>query len=144
MKNIALLIFLSFGVSLSMLNAQKAWIVPDPTTADFDPTKEITIYIDVKKTEDCPELADLEELYMWTWNPNELDAGSPKANGSWGESNEVMKLTNEGGGIFTYTMVPTEFYEVTADVVYEKDFSFLAKALDGSGGKTACGEDKTE
>ncbi len=125
------------------LDAQKAWIVPDPTSAAFDPAQEVTIYMDITKT-DCPELAEHTDLYMWTWNPNELPADSPKANGTWTESNEIMKLTAEGNGIFSYTLIPTEFYEVSAEEVYANDFSFLAKLKNGSGGVTSCPEDKTE
>ncbi|HMR44010.1 MAG TPA: hypothetical protein PKC40_09260 [Saprospiraceae bacterium] len=125
-------------------HAQKAWIEPDPTSAAFDPTKEVTIYVDVNKSEFCAALATLPELYMWTWNPNELPAGSPKANGTWTQSNDILKMTNEGNGIFSYKMIPTEFYEVSADVVFDKNFSLLLKGKDGSAGMTTCPEDKTE
>ena len=105
---------------------QAAWIEPDPTTADFNPNAPATIYVDANKTE-CPDLAGFDEMYMWTWNPAELPAGDDNHNGSWDESNENLKMTAEGGGIFSYTMIPTEFYKVDAATVYEKDFSFLIK-----------------
>ncbi len=123
---------------------QAAWIEPDPTTINFDPNQEVTIYIDLKQSEFCSELANLEELYMWTWLPNELPAGNEKHNGSWDNSNDLLQLTNEGNGIFSYTLIPTEFYEVSAEEVFANDFALLAKAKDGAGGLTSCPEDKTE
>lgn len=142
MKKIQLIVF--FIIAGFSLQAQTAWIIPDPTTADFDPAKESTLYIDVTKSSDCSELGTAGDLYLWTWSPNELPEGNSKANGEWSASNPELKLTDEGNGIYSFTFVPTEFYEVSAEEVYEKDFSFLVKALDGSGGKTTCSEDKTE
>lgn len=131
------LFLILMGVSL---NAQKGWIEPTP----IDPEEEITIFIDVNKTE-CPELTDIgQDLYMWTWVPNELPAGHELANGTWDDSNESMKMTDEGGGIYSYTMIPTEFYEVSPDAVFEEGFCLLVKAKNGAGGATTCPEDKTE
>ncbi|MEZ5172923.1 MAG: hypothetical protein R2850_05325 [Bacteroidia bacterium] len=42
-------------------------------------------------------------------------------------------MTNEGGLVYSYTMVPTEFYEVDAATVYENDIKFLVKPKDGGG-----------
>lgn len=140
------LILCLFGLWTTIVSAQQdvAWIEPDPTTINFDPNQEVKIYFDVTQSEFCSELATLNELYMWTWLPNELPAGNEKANGTWDASNSLLQLTNEGDGVFSYTMVPTEFYEVSAEEVYENDFAFLVKANNGAGGATGCPEDKTE
>ena len=42
-------------------------------------------------------------------------------------------MTDEGGGIYSYTMIPIEFYEVTPKEVYDNDISFLIKPKDGGG-----------
>jgi hypothetical protein len=124
----------------SQLVAQTAWIEPTP----IDPEEEITIYVDINKTS-CPELASIgQDLYMWTWKPNELPDGDELANGTWDDSNEAMKMTDEGGGVYSYTLVPTEFYKVSGDAVFEEGFCLLVKADDGAGGATSCSEDKTE
>ena len=65
---------------VQLAQSQTAWIEPDPKTAAFSPTKEATIYVDISKTE-CPDLANLRDLYMWTWSPNELPVGNEKNNG---------------------------------------------------------------
>lgn len=120
--------------------AQTAWIEPTP----IDPEEEITLFVDMNKTS-CPELASVGiDLYMWTWKPAELAAGKEFANGTWDSSNEALKMTEVGGGIYSYTLTPTEFYEVTEDAVYEEGFCLLVKAKDGAGGLTSCAEDKTE
>lgn len=120
--------------------AQTAWIEPTP----IDPEEEVTLFVDVNKTS-CPDLATIGiDLYMWTWKPAELAAGKELANGTWNNSNEALKMTDEGGGIYSYTLIPTEFYEVSGDAVFEEGFCLLVKAKDGAGGLTSCSEDKTE
>lgn len=126
-----------------LLSAQAAWIEPDPTSIDFDPSAEATIYVDANQTE-CADLATFDEVYIWTWMPAELPEGDDNHNGMWGESNEALQMTAEGEGIFSFTLIPTEFYKVDAAIVYDNDFSFLIKLRDGAGGLTTCGEDKSE
>ena len=118
--------------------AQKAYI--EPGGADFDPTQEVTLFVDLNQTE-CQRLLDADQVYLWTWMPAEPVIG----NGDWTNSNPDMAMTDEGNGVWSFTFVPTEFYGVSAEEVYANDFSFLAKALDGTGeGGGGCDEDKTE
>lgn len=140
MKNliIAALIFLA-----ASLQAQKAWI---EDIENFSPTKECKIMIDISKC-DCKRLVGTtEQVYLWTWNPAEDDTRLEGfKNGEWTNSNPNMAMTNEGGDIWSYTLVPTEFYGVAANDVYKKGFSLLAKLSDGTGdGGGGCDEDKTE
>lgn len=78
-----------------------------------------------------------EDMYIWTWNPYEFPAGHPKENGTggspWKNSNELLKMKHEGGMIYSYSMIPTEFYEVDAATCYANDIDFLVKAKDGGG-----------
>ena len=124
------------------VSAQKAYF-EDPE--NFDPEAEVKIIVDISKC-DCQRLLDHPgPLYFWTWNPAELPASDPNANGSWTASNPNLEMTNEGGNIWSFTLTPTEFYKVEAAKVYQNDFSFLVKALDGTGdGGGGCDEDKTE
>lgn len=133
--------FVAILIGTSSL-AQKAYLA-DPE--NFDPAGEITIMVDISKC-DCQRLLDHPgPVFLWTWNPAELPASDPNANGSWTASNPNLEMTNEGGNIWSFTMVPTEFYQVEAAKVYENDFSFLVKASDGTGGGGGgCDEDKTE
>ena len=137
MKYILSIILLVFTNSLF---AQAAWVEPTP----IDPEEPVTLYVNLNQTE-CPDLASVGvDLFLWTWRPAELDAGKELANGTWDSSNEALKMTDEGEGVFSFTLTPTEFYEVSGDIVYEEGFCFLVKAKDGAGGLTSCSEDKTE
>ncbi len=123
---------------------QKTWI---ETTdgSDFAPDKEVKIYVDIKNC-DCQRLLGATEVFLWTWNPaGDEDRSADNKNGEWTASNPTMAFTSEGNDVWSFTMIPTDFYNVDADVVYENDFSFLVKASDGSGlGGGGCDEDKTE
>ncbi|MCB0737008.1 MAG: hypothetical protein KDC92_05810 [Bacteroidetes bacterium] len=122
--------------------AQKVYLKDEE---NFDPTKETTIMVDISKC-DCQRLLNNPgPLYMWTWNPAELPKGDPNHNGDWTSSNEALAMTNEGNNLWSFTMIPTEFYGVGAKKVYENGFSLLVKAKDGTGGGGGgCDEDKTE
>lgn len=110
-------------------SAQFAWI--DPPVPDV--TQEVTIYVDVAQDPNCNNLGSTEgPLYIWTWMPG--DPAIPDGNGTWGSSNEALAMTNEGGTLWSFTMIPTEFYGVDADEVYESGISLLAKEKDGGGG----------
>lgn len=127
------------------LNAQKAWFEPEDALMD----QEIVIHVDLNKLDASLEHTQLlidaakagEDLYIWTWSPFEHSAGTPKSNGigptAWKNSNPVLKMTKKSADpnelIYTYTMVPTEFYEVDAKKVYDDDIKFLVKPLDGGG-----------
>ncbi|MBI1308066.1 MAG: hypothetical protein GC181_15785 [Bacteroidetes bacterium] len=117
----------------------QAVTVADPD--NMDPTKEIKIIVDLTKTTNewgiVEAAASGEDMYIWTWKPYEFPASSSKANGTgptpWKSSNEILKMTKESEGIYSFTMIPTEFYEVDAKTVYDEDIHFLVKPKDGGG-----------
>jgi hypothetical protein len=137
MNRICLLIGL-VTMANSVVHAQ-AVTVKDPD--NMDPTKEITIIVDLTQTSNDWGIVEIaaggEDMYIWTWKPFEFPASSPKANGigpqAWKNSNDILKMTKESEGIYSFTMIPTEFYEVDARTVYEEDIHFLVKAKDGGG-----------
>ncbi len=77
------------------------------------------------------------DLYIWTFSPVEHPAGHPLVNGvaepAWQNSNDTLRMTKEADRVYSYTMVPTEFYEVDAAEVYDKDIKFLVKTKNGGG-----------
>lgn len=121
--------------------AQISWIDPDPTIV----TDSIRLYIDLDKLDASLEHNVLLQahpgpFYIWTWSPFEHAVGSPKVNGEgekpWKNSNELLKMTKDeskGPNVYYYAMIPTEFYEVTANDVYSKGINFLVKPKDGGG-----------
>ncbi len=138
-KTIALLI-LPLALWFQAAVAQKVWTEPAVVT---DPTASLKIYIDLTKM-DCSKLVGFAgPLYIWTWMPGDPVGG----NGSWNASNLDHTWTNESPDVWSITMVPTDYYGVTAQQVYDNDIFFLAKALDGGGGgdcSAAGNEWKTE
>ncbi len=110
-----------------------------------DPTSEVKILINLDQLDQSKDyvlnlIADADaglDLYMWTWKPFEFPIGSPKANGEggapWKNSNELLKLTKEANHLYSYTMIPTQFYEVDAATVFKEDIQFLVKPKDGGG-----------
>ncbi|WNJ19236.1 hypothetical protein [Pontibacter sp. G13] len=130
--------------ALMLPTAVMAQVTTDPEVVV--PTQEILISIDVASIPVCgsceESLKDIvdggEDLYIWTWAPAEHAQGHPLANGTgstpWKDSNEALKLTRVGESyVFTFTMTPTDFYEVDAATVYANDISFLVKPKDGGG-----------
>jgi hypothetical protein len=138
-KKIAICIALFLGV-LTQGFAQKVWTEPAVVT---DPSDSVKIYIDLTKM-DCQKLVGFAgPLYIWTWKPADPVGG----NGSWTASNLDHTFTNESPDIWSITILPTDYYGVSAQDVYDNDIFFLAKALDGGGGgdcSAAGNEWKTE
>ncbi len=98
------------------------------------PCDEITLIIDISEG-DCQTLVDSDgPLYLWTWKPKETGRLAQFANGQWNNSNEELRMTKVDDNIWSYTMVPTEFYGVDASDIYAEGFAMLVKAKDGGGG----------
>ena len=110
-----------------------------------DPAQPLKIIVNLQQLDQTLDhvlnlIADAEaglDLYIWTWKPFEFPAGHPKANGiggaPWKNSNDLLKMTKEADYIYSYSMTPTEFYEVDAATVYAEDIKFLVKPKDGGG-----------
>jgi len=124
--------------------AANAQVTSEPLE-NIDPTDSVKIIVNLDQLDLTQEyvqnlIADADaglDIFMWTWKPYEFPAGSPKANGlggaAWKNSNPILMMTKEANHIYSYTMVPTEFYEVDAATVYKEDIHFLVKPKDGGG-----------
>jgi 1,4-alpha-glucan branching enzyme len=74
------------------------------------------------------------DLYIWSWFFDlQGNAGSSDANwnGDWNNSNEGMKMTDNGDGTYSFSFTPTDLYQTTGI----SKIGVLAKAKDGSGDK---------
>lgn len=110
-----------------------------------DPTTQVKIIVDLSaldaSLDHTQNLLDAaaagEDMYVWTWSPAEHPAGHPLANGigseAWKNSNDSLVMTKEGENLYSWTIIPTEFYEVDAQTVFENDIKFLVKPKDGGG-----------
>ncbi len=141
MKKHILLAFALILASATGLSAQKVWTEPE---TDINPSDTLKIYIDLTQM-DCDILVGTTDpLYIWSWMP----ADPVNGNGSWNSSNTDNQWEDLGNDVYRFTMIPTEFYGVDAQTVYDEDIFFLAKKLDGGSGgdcSSATGtEDKTE
>lgn len=118
----------------------KVWTEP---AADIDPADTLKIYVDLTKM-DCDKLVgSAGPLYIWSWLPADPAVG----NGTWDNSNDLLQWTNMGNDIWRFTMIPTDFYNVSAQDVYDNDIHFLVKGKDGGSGgdcSAAGSENKTE
>lgn len=130
-------------IGISVLQAQ---VTTEPAKADeIDPEATLKITVDIYALDQSKDyvqnlIEDAEagmDLYIWTWSPKEHSKGHPLQNGlgaeAWKNSNDTLKMVDEGGGLYSWTIIPTEFYEVTAQEVYDKDIKFLVKPKDGGG-----------
>lgn len=133
---------LALGMTASSM--AMAQVTTDPPEYQ-DPTAELKIIVDISKLDGSKDYvqnlqADAaagEDLYIWTWKPAEHQDPHPLQNGTggapWKNSNEALKMTKEAENIYSYTMTPTEWYEVDAQTVFDNDIHFLVKPFDGGG-----------
>lgn len=125
---------------MGSLQAQKVWTEP---AEDINPDDTLKIYVDLTKM-DCDKLVgSAGPLYIWSWLP----ADPVNGNGDWTASNTDNALENVGPDIWRFTMIPTEFYGVSAQDVFDNDIHFLVKGIDGGSGgdcSAAGSENKTE
>lgn len=141
MKKIFTLILIT--TCFTAVKAQTAYIAEIGSLTPVEnpkPDKPCKIVVNLNLTKNefgIIELAKTNDMYMWTWSPYEFALGSPKANGesdpAWKNSNPALKMTKEAEGIYSFIMTPTEFYEVTAQMVYDRDIKLLVKPKDGGG-----------
>ena len=73
------------------------------------------------------------DIYLWAWSLDTNGANSMDSptNGTWTNSNEAQKLSNNGNGTYSITLTPTTFYNRTGI----GSIGFLIKAKDGTGDK---------
>ncbi|KOY52271.1 alpha-amylase family glycosyl hydrolase [Polaribacter dokdonensis] len=124
-KNIYILFLFISSIGLSQV--QNATFAVSPST--FDETDEITITVSNVN----PATWGVSDIYLWTWSFDsnfENIADSP-TNGSWTNSNEAQKLTNNGNGTYSISFTPTTLYNRTGI----GRIGFLVKAKNGDGDK---------
>ncbi len=139
-KFLAILIVLigNAGISFSQVTSI-------PADRDINPDDSLKIIVDLRGLEVDDNLTRLleavdqgEDLYIWTWKPveNRPPLGDDMIdvdNGVWNSSNEALKMKKEEDMVYSYSMIPTQFYGVEASVVFKEDISFLLKPKDGGG-----------
>ena len=108
------------------------------TPASFVVTEEITItFSNVDPT--LWNANEPDNIYLWAWYYDLSGAfgADSSTNGSWTNSDESQKLTNNGDGTYSITLTPSTFYGTT-DI---SRMGVLVKAKNGS--DTGSGEKKS-
>ncbi len=98
-----------------------------PTNFNEDETITITVSsIDVS-------VWGVTDIYLWAWSYDINDDNSIDApnNGTWTNSNDAQKFTNNGDGTYSISFTPTTFYNRTNI----GRIGMLVKAKDGTGDK---------
>lgn len=93
---IALMLLPNVAFAGKFPGVPKVWTVP--AVYQFD--EEVTFYFDVTDI----GFQEGVDLYLWAWEPSEPDAGNRD------NSSDFAKLVYTGGGIYTKTMTPTEYF----------------------------------
>jgi glycosidase len=111
------------------LNAQQQNGVFNTNPQFFDATDEITLTVSGVN----PSLWGVTDIYLWAWyfDTNLNPAGDSPTNGSWTNSNEAQKFTNNGNGTFSFTFTPSVLFQDTNI----GRIGVLAKAKNGTGDK---------
>ncbi len=127
--------FLALAISTWCFGQQQTItysIAPNP----FDETNSVTLTVNGSSINEATWGVTNNALYLWTWSFDINDAPTSQidcqTNGAWTNSNITNKfIYNSGSDTYTYTFVPTTFYNRTGI----GKIGFLVKAIDGTGDK---------
>ena len=84
------------------LNAQTSGAVITTIPANFTALDQVKIIVDVSAV---GNLAGVEPLYIWTWDPGDPAPG----NGSWDNSNEARRMVRESANKWSWTITPADY-----------------------------------
>lgn len=118
--------FIAILLGAMQLQAQTSGAVITTIPANFTALDPVKIIVDVSAV---GNLAGVEPLYIWTWDPGNPAPG----NGSWDNSSEARRMTKEATNKWSWTITPADYYGVAPGSVTR--LQFLVKAKDGNGDK---------
>ena len=85
-------------------------ISPNP----FEVDQQITITLDLNSSAtNCNGISNPSSVYMHSGIGDADNAFGFSVIGDWGEDNGVGEMTNQGGGIYTISIVPETYYNLT-------------------------------
>ena len=123
---IIFLLFISIS-SFSQVPTGNWSVEPDP----FLENQQITFTVSNINT---GNLAGINDIYLWTWY-SKFGGGTTNPdsqwNGQWDSSNESMKMSKNSDGSYSFTFIPSQFFNDTGI----ETIGVLAKAKNGSGDK---------
>ncbi len=102
-----LFLFLLFPLGLNaqqeMGDPAKIWSYP----VVYKYNEQVTWYFDLSTT----AFSEGQDIYLWIWSPSEPDAGN------WGNSSEFAKLHYEGNMVWSFTLTPTQYFNMTPEQI---------------------------
>ncbi len=104
------------------LMAQKIWVEP----VDYQLSDTLTIFVDIKACR-IQTLLGQDSVFFFPVIPYLED----EKKGTWASSNPEMAMTPEGEDVWSFELVPTEFYDLDSLSLAQYGWWFLLKAKDG-------------
>jgi len=107
-KNLFILTF-TFFCALAIGQVQNVTLTVSPETFNEDESVTLT-FSGINASQ-----WGVTDLYLWSWYfKNGIQTGGPDiGNGEWNNSNEALKLTNNGNGTYSITLTPATFFNDT-------------------------------
>ena len=98
-----------FLCTLALGQVQNATLVTTPNP--FNEDESITLKFSGISTSQWGG----DDVYLWAWYfKNGVQEGGPRiGNGEWSNSNEALKLTNNGDGSYSFSLTPNTFFNDT-------------------------------
>lgn len=116
-----------FCSTIGFSQQQNATFTTNPTF--FEENDEIVLTV----SDIDPGLWGVTDIYLWAWyyDTDGNPAGDSPTNGTWENSNESQKFTNNGNGTYSFTFTPADLFDNTGI----GSIGVLAKAKNGTGDK---------
>ena len=97
-------------IGIFLVSYAQVTITPNP----FEVDESITITLNTNSSAtDCNQFNNPTKVYMHSGVGASDNAFGISVTGNWGQDDGVGEMTNEGGGIYSITIVPETYYNLT-------------------------------
>ncbi len=104
------------------------------TPSTFEVDEEITITVDLSQNQCNGIPISASKVYMHSGIGNDANAFGFSVVGNWGEDDGVGEMTNEGNGVFSISITPSEYYNLTAQQQSDATrMGLVFRTADGTG-----------
>ena len=98
-------------IGLTLLTFGQVTITPNP----FEVDESITITLNINSNAtDCNGFSNPSKVYMHSGIGDGSNAFGFSVVGNWGQDDGIGEMTNQGGGIFSITLVPETYYALSS------------------------------
>jgi signal transduction histidine kinase/CheY-like chemotaxis protein len=120
-QNLILLVLITFGFRV---DAQKLWTEP----VDFRVDSTVTVYFDLNKCVRGKSLIGRDSLYFWSVHPK---YAGDSLQGPWEKAALPSLMKHEGNNVWSFTLIPTEFYGLDSATMASNEWWAQVKPKDG-------------